>query len=150
MTDRGVCFVALGDRAAAVERNLHDEFPEASLKRDEEFVGAVLEPVLAFVEQGTPLPQLALDVQSTAFQRRVWDCLQRVPQGETITYAALARAVGQPKAARAVAQACAANPAALVIPCHRAVRSDGRSDGYRWGSKRKAALLTLEEAGTDR
>lgn len=149
MTDRGVCFVALGDRVAEVEEKLQDEFPGASLKRDEEFVGAVLESVLAFLDQGTPIPQMAVDVQATAFQRRVWDCLQRVPQGETITYAALARAAGQPKAARAVAQACAANPAALVIPCHRAVRSDGRSGGYRWGAKRKAALLALEEAESD-
>lgn len=150
MTDRGVCFVALGDRVADVEHKLHEEFPRASLERDGESLGGPLEAVLDFVERGMPLSPIAVDVLGTAFQRRVWDALQQIPHGETMTYAAVARAAGRPKAARAVAQACAANPVALLIPCHRVVRSNGKRGGYRWGQKRKATLLALEKARPDR
>jgi AraC family transcriptional regulator of adaptative response/methylated-DNA-[protein]-cysteine methyltransferase len=150
MTDRGVCFVALGDRVADVEEELRDQFPKARLERDDGSVGRVLDSVVEHVGRRGPLPPVPLDIQATAFQRRVWDELQRIPPGETRTYAELARAAGQPKAVRAVAKACAQNPVALVIPCHRVVRSDGSRGGYRWGQKRKARLLGLEKGGPHR
>jgi AraC family transcriptional regulator, regulatory protein of adaptative response / methylated-DNA-[protein]-cysteine methyltransferase len=105
-----------------------------------------LEAVLALLKKGSPLPPIAVDILGTAFQRRVWDALLQIPQGQTMTYAEVARAAGRPRATRAVARACAANPLALVIPCHRVVGSDRNRGGYRWGEKRKAALLALEKA----
>lgn len=144
MTDQGVCFVALGDAVQVLETSLRDEFPNATLSRDDGSVQPALQPLIAFLEQGAPLPDLPLDVQATAFQRRVWDCLRRLPRGATISYSELARVVDHPGAARAVARACASNPTALVVPCHRVVRSDGGPGGYRWGASRKAELLALE------
>jgi AraC family transcriptional regulator of adaptative response/methylated-DNA-[protein]-cysteine methyltransferase len=102
--------------------------------------------VVAFIEapaQGLSLP---LDIQGTAFQRRVWEALQAIPAGQTATYAEVAARIGQPTAARAVARACAANRLAVAIPCHRVVRGDGTAGGYRWGTARKDALLQTEEA----
>ena len=146
-TDRGICRVTLGDSAAKLEADLRTEFDAARVREQkggklEGFVDAIL----SYLE-GTELHlDLPLDIRATAFQRRVWQELQQIPFGETRTYADVAQAIGQPKATRAVARACATNPAALVIPCHRVVREDGDLGGYRWGVERKRSLLERENA----
>jgi AraC family transcriptional regulator of adaptative response/methylated-DNA-[protein]-cysteine methyltransferase len=146
-TKRGICHVSLGDGAATLERALPSEFPAAEIARDDgtlrEWVARLTEH-LDGREQHLDLP---LDVRATAFQRRVWEALQKIPYGSTRSYAEIARAIGAPRAARAVARACATNPAALVIPCHRVVPQDGTPGGYRWDPKRKRALLERERRG---
>ena len=143
-TDRGLCRVAIGDAPADLERLLRDEFPAANLKRDP----AKMKPLAAALKEaaaGGPLPrELPLDIRATAFQRRVWKALQAIPRGQTRTYAQLAALLGQPRAARAVGHACAANQVALAIPCHRVVPATGGVGGYRWGSERKRRLLEDE------
>jgi AraC family transcriptional regulator, regulatory protein of adaptative response / methylated-DNA-[protein]-cysteine methyltransferase len=144
-TERGVCRVMLGERAATLEADLRREFDAAHVHQDkggrlEGFVDAIL----SYLEGREPHLDLPLDIRATAFQRRVWQELQRIPFGETRTYTEVAAAVGDPKARRAVARACATNPVALVIPCHRVVREDGELGGYRWGIDRKRALLEKE------
>ena len=143
-TDRGLCFVGLGDGPASLERSLAEEFPKASRLRDDQVLGGVVRAVLDRVRGAEPHGELPLDIRATAFQRLVWTALQRIPAGETITYAELARRIGKPTAVRAVANACARNNVAVVIPCHRAVRSDVGLGGYRWGTARKAELLRAE------
>jgi AraC family transcriptional regulator of adaptative response/methylated-DNA-[protein]-cysteine methyltransferase len=145
-TARGVCAVALGDDDAALLGWLHDELPAAELATGAG-VEAYARAVAAWVDAGeddAPLRDLPLDLDGTDFQRRVWRALRAIPYGATWTYADLAREVGAPRAARAVAAACAANRVALVVPCHRVVRGDGASGGYRWGAERKARLLAAE------
>ena len=141
-TPRGVCRISLGDDAAA----LAAEFPAARIYKDR--TGGRLErwvaAILAHLDGGEPSLELPLDIRATAFQRRVWQELQRIPYGETRSYTDIARRIGQPKATRAVARACATNPVAFVIPCHRVVREDGDPGGYRWGMERKRALLERE------
>ena len=144
-TERGVCRVMLGETATMLEADLRREFDAASLRlekggRLEGFVDAIL----SYLEGREPHLDLPLDIRATAFQRRVWQELQRIPFGETRTYTQVATAIGEPKATRAVARACATNPVALVIPCHRVVREDGDLGGYRWGVERKEALLDQE------
>ena len=145
-TDRGICRVSLGDAAAVLENDLRAEFPAAEIVRDPPpgtltpWVGAIVAQLAGRAE---PL-DLPLDVRGTAFQRRVWEALRTIPYGSTRSYSAIARAIGKPRATRAVARACATNPAALVIPCHRVVREDGGLGGYRWGVERKSALLERE------
>ncbi len=144
-TERGVCRVSLGDNAAALEADLVGEFPAARVVADksgklEGWVGAIL----AYLDGREPHLDLPLDIRATAFQRRVWQELQRISFGKTRTYAEVARRIGRPTATRAVAQACATNPVALVIPCHRVVREGGDLGGYRWGVDRKRALLERE------
>jgi AraC family transcriptional regulator of adaptative response/methylated-DNA-[protein]-cysteine methyltransferase len=144
-TERGVCRVMLGDTAATLEADLRREFDAASVHQEkggklEGFVDAIL----SYLEGREPHLDLPLDIRATAFQRRVWQELQRIPFGETRTYTQVAKAIGEPKATRAVARACATNPVALVIPCHRVVREDGDLGGYRWGVERKEALLDKE------
>jgi AraC family transcriptional regulator of adaptative response/methylated-DNA-[protein]-cysteine methyltransferase len=142
-TERGVCFVALGDDLRVLEAQLRREYPAARITRDDDelrsWAGAVVAR-LAGDEVGRP----PLDLDGTDFQRRVWEALQRIPRGATRTYAEVARELGQPGAARAVARACATNQVALVIPCHRVVRGDGGLGGYRWGVERKQELLAAE------
>jgi AraC family transcriptional regulator of adaptative response/methylated-DNA-[protein]-cysteine methyltransferase len=144
-TDRGLCFVSLGDSAGTLERALRAEYPKARLDHDEKALGAMATEVLARTRGREPHAALPLDVRATAFQRLVWDELSRVPAGTAVSYAELAERVGRPRAIRAVANACAHNNVAVVIPCHRAVRSDGSLGGYRWGLARKAALLKAEK-----
>ena len=147
MTSRGVCRVILGDDAAALDAQLREEMPAASLVADDAAVREVAQAVVqaaSGVAVTTPLP---LDLRGTAFQQRVWRELTRIPRGETITYAELAKRVGSPGAVRAVGSACGANPAAVIVPCHRVLRSDGALGGYRWGLERKAALLEKEQHG---
>lgn len=143
-TDRGVCAVALAATDAELEHILRAEFPAAEPARADAELAAWLGELVRGLAGG-PHPDLPLDVKATAFQRRVWEELRRIPRGETRTYRELAEAIGAPTAARAVARACATNPAAIVIPCHRVVGSDGDLRGYRWGVGRKRKLLDAEK-----
>jgi AraC family transcriptional regulator of adaptative response/methylated-DNA-[protein]-cysteine methyltransferase len=143
-TSRGICSVTIGSDAAALERGLRAEFSNAALARTDGRLSSSVKAIVGSIEGNAPDPRLPLDVRATAFQTRVWRELQRIPRGLTRSYEQIARRVGQPGAARAVARACAANPVALVIPCHRVVRSDGSPGGYRWGAARKKNLLTNE------
>jgi AraC family transcriptional regulator, regulatory protein of adaptative response / methylated-DNA-[protein]-cysteine methyltransferase len=145
-TDKGVCAIMLGDDPNMLARELQDRFPRAELVGGDPEFERMVAAVVGLVEapgQGLDLP---LDIRGTAFQERVWQALRAIPPGRTATYAEIARAVGQPKAMRAVAQACAANPLAVAIPCHRVVRADGDVSGYRWGVERKRELLEREAA----
>ncbi len=143
-TERGVCAVRLGDSAAALEAMLRDEFPAAALERDDEQLRSTMAMLHDYLRGEQPLGDLPLDIRATAFQRRVWEALRAIPYGSTRSYRDIAEAIGQPKAVRAVARACATNPVALVVPCHRVVGSDGSLHGYRWGVERKQALLEQE------
>jgi AraC family transcriptional regulator of adaptative response/methylated-DNA-[protein]-cysteine methyltransferase len=142
-TGKGVCSVKLGPDAAALERLLAEEFSEARI--EEEPMPEVKKAILDFIGGEASLARVPLDIRGTVFQRRVWDELRRIPRGETRSYRQIARAVGAPEAVRAVGSACGANPVALVVPCHRAVRSDGGLGGYAWGLGRKKKLLALEK-----
>lgn len=143
-TEQGVCAVSLGQTDTALEQSLAAEYPRATIRRDDAVVRPWLDSVLASLQGRKPLPALSLDVPGTPFQREVWQALQAIPAGERRTYGEVATALGKPRAARAVANACAANPVAIVIPCHRVVRGDGQTGGYRWGAERKRALLASE------
>jgi AraC family transcriptional regulator of adaptative response/methylated-DNA-[protein]-cysteine methyltransferase len=143
-TDRGVCSVRLGDDDAALESGLRAEFPEARVAVDADGLGAWVHEIVRHLEGETPRVDVPIDVRATAFQWRVWNALRDIPLGRTRSYAEIAQAVGAPRGARAVAQACAANPVALVVPCHRVVRGDGDAGGYRWGAQRKLMLLEQE------
>ena len=142
-TDKGLCSVKIGGRVAALERDLKEEFSGAELVSKE--LPAIRRQILAFLSGESSLARVPLDIRGTVFQRRVWEALRRIPRGETRTYAEIARAVGAPAAVRAVGSACGANPVALAVPCHRAVRSDGGLGGYAWGLPRKQLLLELEK-----
>jgi AraC family transcriptional regulator of adaptative response/methylated-DNA-[protein]-cysteine methyltransferase len=144
-SDRGVCRVALGDDAAALETDLLQEFPAARVVPDKSGkLHGWVSSILAYLDGREPHLDLPLDIRATAFQRSVWQELQRIPFGKTRSYAEVAQRIGRPTATRAVARACATNPVALVIPCHRVVRGDGELGGYRWGVERKQALLERE------
>lgn len=143
-TEKGICAVSLGDDEGSLIAALRQEFPVASLQQDTSRLQPMVESILKHLTGQQPHLDLPLDVQATAFQRRVWQELQAIPCGQTRTYTQIAVAIGQPTAARAVARACATNSAALVIPCHRVVREDGSLSGYRWGVERKRALLERE------
>lgn len=142
-TSKGLCSVKLGGDAVQLRRLLADEFGEAELR--EKDLSDFREKICAFIEGEANLATLPLDIRGTVFQRRVWDELRRIPRGETRSYREIARAIGAPAAVRAVGSACGANPVALVVPCHRAVRTDGGLGGYAWGLSRKKKLLTLEK-----
>lgn len=144
-TERGLCAVRLGDDIDALETELMREFPSAGLERDSVVLTGWVNEILAYIEGNQPNLALPLDMQATAFQRQVWQALQDVPYGETRTYADIANAIGRPTASRAVANAIGSNPVAMVIPCHRIVRTDGSLGGYRWGIDRKEALLAAEQ-----
>lgn len=147
-TERGICFVAFGDSEDALLAELRAEFPHAGIVPDIGILEAWTAEVLRRVEGRPPRGTLPLDVRATAFQQRVWRALTEIPQGETRTYSEIARSLGKPSAQRAVGRACATNPVSIVIPCHRAKRSDGGLAGYRWGVERKEALIAAERAGT--
>ena len=142
-TPKGLCSVKLGDDPARLKHLLAEEFSEADIA--ETRMDELEEKILAFIEGQASLARLPLDIRGTVFQRRVWDELRRIPRGETRTYKDIARAIGAPAAVRAVGSACGANPVALVVPCHRAVRTDGGLGGYAWGLARKRKLLALEK-----
>ena len=142
-TSKGLCSVKLGEDATALKRLLADEFGDAHLV--EERNPLLKKTVLGFLSGESNLARVPLDIRGTVFQRRVWEELRRIPRGETRTYKQIARAVGAPDAVRAVGSACGANPVALAVPCHRAVRTDGGLGGYAWGLSRKTRLLELEK-----
>lgn len=143
-SDRGVCAISLGDDPDALARDLQDRFPQASLVGGDAAFEQWVAQVVGFVEAPALGLGLPLDVRGTAFQQRVWQALQHIPAGQTVSYADIAARIGAPKSTRAVAQACGANALAVAIPCHRVVRSDGALSGYRWGVERKRALLARE------
>lgn len=143
-TTRGVCVVRLGSSEEELKRGLAEEFPQAALNGGNARLARWASAIMRHIERGRPLPEIPLDVKATAFQHRVWQELSRIPYGETRSYQQIARSIGKPRAVRAVGSACAANPVALIVPCHRAVRSDGKLGGYRWGLDRKEILLRRE------
>ena len=144
-TVKGICFLSLAERDATLEAALRAEFPEAEvIIRDEAAIAPALEALLAHLDGKTPHLALPLDVRATAFQRRVWQELMAIPPGETRSYSEIATALGLPKGQRAVGRACATNPVAIVVPCHRVLRADGALGGYRWGLGHKEALLRRE------
>lgn len=145
MTERGVCAVSLGDDDAELEAFLAREFPAAEIARDDTAHADWVQALVRHLDGREPHLDLPLDVQGTAFQWRVWEALRAIPYGETRSYGQIAQAIGAPGAAQAVASACANNPAAIAIPCHRVVRGDGTSGGYRWGATRKTELLNQEK-----
>jgi len=146
MTERGLCEVSLGDTPEAVEVWLMRDYPRARFTRADDDLGKAVEAIAKYLSGDSKQLQLPLDVQATAFQLRVWEALRNIPYGETRSYRQIADALGAPTASRAVAQACASNRVALVIPCHRVVREGGELSGYRYGVERKAALLAHEKS----
>jgi AraC family transcriptional regulator, regulatory protein of adaptative response / methylated-DNA-[protein]-cysteine methyltransferase len=143
-TGKGICAISLGEDPQALVEDLQDRFPKAALVRDVAEFERLVAQVVAFVESPGIGLNLPLDIRGTAFQKRVWKALQKIPAGHTVSYAQVARRIGKPGAIRAVAQACGTNVLAVAIPCHRAIRSDGELSGYRWGVERKRALLSRE------
>jgi AraC family transcriptional regulator of adaptative response/methylated-DNA-[protein]-cysteine methyltransferase len=147
-TDKGICAIQFADSDEELQQGLMREFPFATRRRDDQAMAQWKENLARLIQGQDVNPSLPLDIRATAFQRRVWECLQRIPRGETRSYSAVAKKIGMPKATRAVARACATNPVAVAIPCHRVVREDGELGGYRWGIERKERLLAMEkEAG---
>lgn len=144
-SERGICAIMLGDEDGDLVADLERRFPNARAIAADSGFQATIDAVVALVEEPAGGIALPLDIRGTAFQRRVWQALQAIPAGETRSYAELAHAIGEPRAARAVAGACAANRLAVAVPCHRIVRGDGSISGYRWGVERKRALLEKEE-----
>ncbi len=146
-TDRGICSIQFADSDGELLEGLKREFPFAVRKPDEGALQAWVETLLSKMTGNELNAALPLDIRATAFQRRVWTYLQSIPFGATRSYGEVAKAIGQPTASRAVARACATNPVAVAIPCHRVVREDGKESGYRWGVERKKTLLELEQRG---
>jgi AraC family transcriptional regulator of adaptative response/methylated-DNA-[protein]-cysteine methyltransferase len=145
-TDKGVCAIQFGDDPDALVRNLQDAFSKAKLVGGDAAFEQLVAKVVGFIEAPQHGLDLPLHVRGTAFQQKVWRALRKIRPGTTASYAAIAERIGEPKAVRAVAQACGANPVAVAIPCHRVVRRDGALSGYRWGVERKRALLEKEAA----
>ena len=144
-TARGVCRVMIGDSDTVLERELRQEYPHAIVRRNDRILSAQVRTLVEHLRGGSPHADLPLDIRATAFQWQVWRQLQAIPFGETRTYREVAAAIGKPSAIRAVARACATNPVALLIPCHRVIRTDGSMGGYRWGIPRKEKLLAQEQ-----
>lgn len=143
-SENGICAILLGDSAEALARDLRKRFLLARVAAGDAETEALLAQVARVVDNPRVAVDLPLDVRGTAFQRRVWQMLSTIPAGTTVSYAEVARRIGMPRSVRAVAQACGANALAVVVPCHRVVRSDGTPSGYRWGADRKRALLERE------
>jgi AraC family transcriptional regulator of adaptative response/methylated-DNA-[protein]-cysteine methyltransferase len=146
-TERGVCFIGFAEDADALEGDLRRRFPAARIEPAGADLVETVRDVVGFIEEPRAALALPLDLRGTAFQRRVWEALQRIPLGETRTYGEVAELIGAPRAVRAVARACAQNHVSLAVPCHRVVGKDGDLTGYRWGVPRKRALLAKERAG---
>ena len=143
-TKKGICSICLGNSDADLETALFSEYPAAEIQRDGVELSQWVNTLLKHLIGQQPQLELPIDVQATAFQWRVWEKLQAIPYGSTRSYGEIAQELGDPKAARAVARACATNPVAIVVPCHRVVREDGSLGGYRWGLERKRQLLAQE------
>jgi AraC family transcriptional regulator of adaptative response/methylated-DNA-[protein]-cysteine methyltransferase len=135
----------MGDTDVELENDLRAEFPEAKIQRADASLRDAVQRILRHLSNNEPHLDLPLDIRATAFQRQVWDKLRTIPYGETVSYGEIAKALGKPGAVRAVGRACATNPVALLIPCHRVVREDKSLGGYRWGLERKQRLLDLEQ-----
>ncbi|MGA3092486.1 MAG: bifunctional DNA-binding transcriptional regulator/O6-methylguanine-DNA methyltransferase Ada [Terriglobales bacterium] len=148
-TDKGICAIQFADNDAQLQQGLMREFPFANRRRDDQAMAQWSVNLTNLMQGRETNPSLPLDIRATAFQRQVWEALQTIPRGETRSYGEVARTIGTPKASRAVARACATNPVAVAIPCHRVIREDGALGGYRWGNQRKQRLLAMEkEAGS--
>ncbi len=145
-SDKGVSAVLIGDDREALGRELQGRFPRATITDGDAEVGALAARVIAFIESPASGLEVPIDLRGTEFQRTVWQALREIPAGSTASYTDIAIRIGLPKSVRAVAQACAANSLAVIVPCHRVVRSDGQLSGYRWGVERKRALLDREAA----
>ena len=145
VTQRGVCSIAMGDRDNVMFKALHSEFPEAKINRDDSALRETVRTLLNHLTRKQPAMDLPLDIRATAFQRQVWERLRAIPYGQTMSYGEVAKSLGNPGAVRAVGRACATNPVALIIPCHRVVREDQTLGGYRWGLDRKKKLLEQEK-----
>lgn len=145
-SDRGVCAVMLGDEPRELEQELRQRFPRAHIVAGDEQVERLASQVVSQVEAPRGELDLPLDLHGTPFQLQVWRALREIPSGATITYAELAERIGAPKSVRAVGSACGSNPVAVVIPCHRVLRADGKLSGYRWGVERKRELLRREQS----
>lgn len=145
-TARGVCRISMGEDDGALEKDLRNEYPAAEIRRDANGLRRWASRVVEHLKGEQPDLDLPIDVRATAFQWRVWEALRAIPYGGTRSYSEVARGIGQPKAARAVARACATNPVAIAVPCHRVVRNDGSMGGYRWGIERKKLLLEKERS----
>ncbi|MEK6282207.1 MAG: bifunctional DNA-binding transcriptional regulator/O6-methylguanine-DNA methyltransferase Ada [Acidobacteriota bacterium] len=143
-TSKGVCSVKLGDSDAELQADLLNEFPAAEIRKDEKLLASSVAAIVDYLSEKSPHIDLPMDIRATAFQRQVWEQLRKIPPGETYSYSEVAKAIGQERAVRAVARACATNPVALVIPCHRVIREDKSLGGYRWGLERKRRLLQAE------
>ncbi|MGA2355156.1 MAG: bifunctional DNA-binding transcriptional regulator/O6-methylguanine-DNA methyltransferase Ada [Terriglobales bacterium] len=160
-TDKGICSIQFANRSTNekyggnfaddehLQQGLMREFPFATRRRDDQALQPWKENLDRLINGQETNPSLPLDIRATAFQRRVWEALQQIPRGETRSYSAVAKKIGMPKATRAVARACATNPVAVAIPCHRVVRQDGNSGGYRWGLERKEQLLAIERQNAE-
>ena len=148
-TERGICAVSFGDDAESLRRELSEEFFAAEIEDDDTGLKDAVRAIVRSLDGEKTILTLPLDLQATAFQMRVWSELRKIPYGETRSYAQIAEAVGNPKAVRAVARACATNPVALVNPCHRVIGSDGKLSGYRWGIERKRELLEKERGRSE-
>ena len=146
VTERGVCAISMSDTDVELEADLQNEFPNAEIQRDDSALRETVKRILSHLGNEEPRLDLPLDIRSTAFQRQVWEKLRTIPYGHTLSYGAVAKALGNPGAVRAVGRACATNPVALAIPCHRVVREDQSLGGYRWGLERKKKLLEHERA----
>lgn len=144
-TDKGVCAVRIGESDETLESELRAEFPQAEISHDNQHLANTLRQIARVAEGKASESDIPLDIRHTAFQWKVWQALRNIARGETKTYQQVAKEIGDPKAVRAVARACATNPVALVIPCHRVVRTDGNPSGYRWGAERKKTLLENEK-----
>jgi len=143
-TQKGVCCILFGKSQGAMVQDLQTRFSQADLERDSESLETLLAAVVNDIENPGSRCSFSLDIQGTVFQEKVWRALQEIQPGNTASYLDVARKIGKPKASRAVAGACAANPLAVVVPCHRVVRSTGEVSGYRWGVNRKKKLLVHE------
>ncbi len=143
-TEQGICLIEFGDAPDSLPAKVKERFPQAHLQEAGPDLSTLLHQVMALIESPGQTVDLPLDIRGTAFQEQVWRALREIPPGTTMSYAQVAERIGRPKAARAVAQACAANKLAVAIPCHRVVRSDGKPGGYRWGVERKQVLLRRE------
>lgn len=147
-SDQGICAIGMDDDPQTLVQDLQQRFRQTQLIGADRGFEQWVARIVGFIEAPGIGLDLPLDLRGTAFQHRVWQALRQIPVGETISYAQLARRIGMPRAVRAVARACASNPVALAVPCHRVVRTDGGVSGYRWGVERKRALLERERAAT--
>jgi AraC family transcriptional regulator, regulatory protein of adaptative response / methylated-DNA-[protein]-cysteine methyltransferase len=145
-TRHGLCFAALGDSDRVIISELRGDYPKATIHRDDALAGKWARAIAKNLGGDSAIHKLPLDIRGTPFQRSVWDQLRAIPCGETRSYTEIARRIGRPRAIRAVGTANGANPVAIVIPCHRALRASGDLGGYRWGLERKRRLLELEAA----